>query len=563
MRLNTYQKKSSRIYAALIALLSAAILLIGLTQFNSISAQDASDPSIPLSHITPVVWEGRGNGDSLSPSFDLSAGVVVVDVNYVGTSFSILEIEFLKTDGSDSHRLLFKFIPEGGEYSGGHALNVYSGLAELSPGSYRIQISSAGNWNVDVSQPQRETGIELPRFVQGSGDGGSFPFSFRPGLVPILYEYSGPADGSASLFGVQLYKMDGSEREIVFFEFLTADEVPKSGLESVTVHESFTGDITPGVYLLRVQSEGDWKIALGAESFTTPTSTPVAPTVTPTAVPTGTTVPTHTPTSTAVAPTFTPTAVPTGTTVPTHTPTSTTVAPTFTPTAVPTGTTVPTHTPTSTAIPPTVPDQVLNRLSAVETLVATLQRLISALDAKIAALDARIATLEAEDASRPEHTPTAAPVGLTPTPTPTPTPTTGEPSEPTPTPSPTPMPIADDCTEAITPGISLDGIWNSDCEASSLSQEGGVRYARYFIFTLNTASDVTIELTSDEDTYLYLKEGRGRDGAVLNENDDIDAASGIRDSRIQANLQPGRYTIEATTYDPQIAGAFQISLSIR
>ena len=96
MRLNTYQKKNSKISAAFIAFLSAAILLIGLTQFNSISAQDASDPSIPMSHITPVVWEGRGSGDSLSPSFDLSAGVVVVDVSYESTSSGIFEIDFLK-----------------------------------------------------------------------------------------------------------------------------------------------------------------------------------------------------------------------------------------------------------------------------------------------------------------------------------------------------------------------------------------------------------------------------------------------------------------------------------
>ena len=271
MRLNTYLKKNSKISAAFIAFLSAAILLIGLTQFNSISAQDASDPSIPMSHITPVVWEGRGSDDSLSPSFDLSAGIVIVDVSYESTSSSILEIDFLKTDGSDSHSVLYKFMPEGRDYSGIHAIDVYSTFAALSPDSYRIQINSAGSWHVDVSQPRRDTGIELPRVVQGSGDGGSFPYSFHPGLVPILYEYSGPADGSASFFEIQLYKMDGSEKESVVFDYVTTSELPKSGLESVSVHESFTGDITPGVYMLRVQSEGDWQIALGAESFTIPT----------------------------------------------------------------------------------------------------------------------------------------------------------------------------------------------------------------------------------------------------------------------------------------------------
>ena len=366
MRFNSSPNVRSKIFSASIAVLSVGLLLIGLTQFNSISAQIASDQSIPLSHITPVVWEGRGSGDSLSPSVNLSAGVVIVDVNYEGTSSGILEIEFLKTDGSDSHRFLYKFIPEGEDYYGAHASNVYSRGAALSPGSYRIQINSEGSWHVDVSQPRRDTGIELPRFVQGSGDGGSFAFSFSSGLVPIYYEYSGPADRSGSLLAITLYKMDGSETERIIYDFVTADELPKSGIASVTVHESSGGDITPGVYLLRVQSEGNWRIALGADSFTTPTSTPV-------------------------------------------------IASTLTPTVVPTGTTVPTHTPTATPIPPTVPDDVLNRLSALETLVATLQRLISALESKI--LDGRVASLEA-DASRPAPTPTFAPVAPTPTPTP-------------------------------------------------------------------------------------------------------------------------------------------------
>ena len=502
MRFNSSPNVRSKIFSASIAVLSVGLLLIGLTQFNSISAQIASDQSIPLSHITPVVWEGRGSGDSLSPSVNLSAGVVIVDVNYEGTSSGILEIEFLKTDGSDSHRFLYKFIPEGEDYYGAHASNVYSRGAALSPGSYRIQINSEGSWHVDVSQPRRDTGIELPRFVQGSGDGGSFAFSFSSGLVPIYYEYSGPADRSGSLLAITLYKMDGSETERIIYDFVAADELPKSGIASVTVHESSGGDITPGVYLLRVQSEGNWRIALGADSFTTPTSTPV-------------------------------------------------IASTLTPTVVPTGTTVPTHTPTATPIPPTVPDDVLNRLSALETLVATLQRLIAALDGRVAALEA--------DASRPAPTPTFAPVAPTPTPTPVP----GEPPAPTPTPSPTPPPIADACTESIDPGASLDGSWDSDCEASSHSQEGGVRYARYYTFMLNAASDVIIDLTSDEDTYLYLREGAGRNGAVVNENDDIDTASGIYDSRIQANLQPGTYTIEATTYNSQITGTFNLSLTIQ
>ena len=50
----------------------------------------------------------------------------------------------------------------------------------------------------------------------------------------------------------------------------------------------------------------------------------------------------------------------------------------------------------------------------------------------------------------------------------------------------------------------------------------GDRYTRFYTFTLDEAADVTITLESDEDTYLYLLEGHGRNGTVLYEEDDID-----------------------------------------
>ena len=63
-----------------------------------------------------------------------------------------------------------------------------------------------------------------------------------------------------------------------------------------------------------------------------------------------------------------------------------------------------------------MPTHVLNRLTALETRVATQDGVISTLESKITALDSRVAALES-DASRPTTTPTP-----TQTPTPTPTP---------------------------------------------------------------------------------------------------------------------------------------------
>ena len=89
---------------------------------------------------------------------------------------------------------------------------------------------------------------------------------------------------------------------------------------------------------------------------------------------------------------------------------------------------------------------------------------------------------------------------------------------------------------------------------------GETYYARFYTFTLDEASDVTITLKSDEDTYLYLLDGHGKSGSVVAENDDLDDDN--RDSRIMKRLDAGDYTIEATTYDENTAGSFTLTVEV-
>ena len=78
---------------------------------------------------------------------------------------------------------------------------------------------------------------------------------------------------------------------------------------------------------------------------------------------------------------------------------------------------------------------------------------------------------------------------------------------------------------------------------------GGTRYARYFTFELATAAELTIELVSEIDPYLYLMAGAGTSGTELAKNDDSrDFAFGYSDSRITYEAAAGTYTAEATTY---------------
>ena len=71
---------------------------------------------------------------------------------------------------------------------------------------------------------------------------------------------------------------------------------------------------------------------------------------------------------------------------------------------------------------------------------------------------------------------------------------------------------------------------------------------------------MTIDLTSSEDTFLFLLQGSGRGGAEEDQNDDI--VSGNTDSQVVATLAAGTYTIEATTYNAATTGTFSLAVSV-
>ena len=114
----------------------------------------------------------------------------------------------------------------------------------------------------------------------------------------------------------------------------------------------------------------------------------------------------------------------------------------------------------------------------------------------------------------------------------------------------------DECVEAISADGVITGNWMSDCASEGRSGS----YARYYTFTLVDESEVTVTLESDEDTYLFIREGAGRDGSVLHEHDDIESGGADTDSMLSVTLQPGEYTIEATTYAAAVTGDFTLTL---
>ena len=337
--------------------------------------------------------------------------------------------------------------------------------------------------------------------------------------------------------------------------------------------ETFTAISAGGTYTCGLRANGTtacWgSLTTGPNAVATPT-------------PTNTPSPTNTPTVTGTPPTATPTSVHicdrNPYSPPCVTPTSTTTrddsgAPTPTPTATTTRADVPTPTPTRTAtrIPTPATGNANARITYLEaqsraqqeqitTLrnqVETQNGLIASLSSLIDRLIARLDLLDGGSDGAPAATPTP-----THTPTATNTPVTVLEHTPTSTTIPTATPtrasrstLNPGCIRTIGLGW-LTGTWNADCQSDKTppTAKEGTRYARYYAFTLDAPSRITVTISSTEvrDTYLYLLRGSGNEGEIVNRGT----------SEIVEQLDTGTYTIEATTYNLETAGNFTLTMDI-
>ena len=183
-----------------------------------------------------------------------------------------------------------------------------------------------------------------------------------------------------------------------------------------------------------------------------------------------------------------------------------------------------------------------DRIAALETQIAEHVSVIAALQAQLAEHASRLAALEGASVTAPSPAPTAT---ATATPSPTPTSVAGTSS-------------GNACITALAGSGSVNGRWTPDCVTAN-SSDNQTYYARFYTFTLYAASEVTITLSSTDATpYLFLLAGEGMGGAVTRENGTANATS----ANITAALQPGAYTIEASTYRAETAGDFTLEMEV-
>ena len=103
----------------------------------------------------------------------------------------------------------------------------------------------------------------------------------------------------------------------------------------------------------------------------------------------------------------------------------------------------------------------------------------------------------------------------------------------------------------------IGSYWNESCVSLHLGTSDEPHYARRYEFNLGTRTGVTIDLSADEDTYLYLLSGHGESAEVYAKNDNVSSSSS--NSQIDEDLDPGPYTIEATTAEPGKTGDFRLT----
>ena len=106
----------------------------------------------------------------------------------------------------------------------------------------------------------------------------------------------------------------------------------------------------------------------------------------------------------------------------------------------------------------------------------------------------------------------------------------------------------------LTETYTTPGTWSDDF----VSARQAPNYARYYEFTLETPTDLRIDLTSERDTYLYLVR---EDGTLVEENNNVGRS--INSRIVQEGLAAGTYTVEATTYyrNP-VTGNFVLNIGL-
>lgn len=206
---------------------------------NRPATPTAISPSPAVSSPPTPAIELRGSGEQASTTFTLKAGLALIRYDHpAATPFGM----FLMNRQGDHLALL----------ANGAAISGTQGYGIPADGDYYLHVLAEDAWSASVEQPRPDElsrQAQQIRSVQGSGATVSQPLRLRAGAMRLRWQQQG-----ALPFEVVLWNSAGTRR---------VDVVSGSLVSEGTAPIELPAD---DIYVLNVQSDGDWAIALDAGS---------------------------------------------------------------------------------------------------------------------------------------------------------------------------------------------------------------------------------------------------------------------------------------------------------
>lgn len=170
----------------------------------------------------------EGGGDTITPAFELTAGLTVFRA--VGLGSSNFAVVLLDRNG----KYVKLLVNEIGRWEGVVA-------AAVPAGAYSLEVESAGPWSIDIDQPRAASGAPIPQTITGTGKKVLGPFQ-ASGVVRVQLNHDGKSN-----FAIESYSNAAYTGLIV----------------NVIGNYAGTTSFTPrGPFWLDVDADGNWAIQM-------------------------------------------------------------------------------------------------------------------------------------------------------------------------------------------------------------------------------------------------------------------------------------------------------------
>ncbi len=177
--------------------------------------------------------ELSGSGQQASQKFTLGEGLSIFRMTHSGQSNFIIGL--LDSSGQRIEGL----VNEIGPFEGSQALGIDT------PGEFVLDVQAGGNWNVKIDQPRPTSAPATPKTLSGRGQQASEFIEIDSGLTTFKMTHSGQSNFIVSLLDSDGQRVEGLVNEIGPFDGSKA-----------------TGISSSGIYILDIQADGDWSIAI-------------------------------------------------------------------------------------------------------------------------------------------------------------------------------------------------------------------------------------------------------------------------------------------------------------